>query len=195
VEFLNFQHKMQKFHSNLCRLTYSSNYPTQKFVFWQHKIPVTVFKHKVCVAVTQTFLECTKEFHNSKKRRLAQVKWNQHFPIFHTKKVKTNKSKGVNFHRKAFGGKLYTDTRKIKTLFMQAHTCVWVCMCVRKDKFVPTSIHHYVLLCTQHPEKIKQELFFFSFYFWCCSFIRFGRCVLFMMMIIIIILPSRRWWF
>jgi hypothetical protein len=23
-------------------------------VFWQHKIPVTVFKHKVCVAVTQT---------------------------------------------------------------------------------------------------------------------------------------------
>jgi hypothetical protein len=25
----------------------------------QHKIPVTVFKHKICVAVTQTFLDCS----------------------------------------------------------------------------------------------------------------------------------------
>jgi hypothetical protein len=49
----------QKFHTNLCRLTYFSIYPTPKFVFRQHKIPVAVFKHKVCVAVTQTFLECT----------------------------------------------------------------------------------------------------------------------------------------
>jgi hypothetical protein len=32
--------------------------PEHNFVFWQHKIPVTVYKHKVCVAVTQTFLEC-----------------------------------------------------------------------------------------------------------------------------------------
>jgi hypothetical protein len=31
----------------LCRLTFFSNYPTQKFVFWQHKIPVTVFEHKL----------------------------------------------------------------------------------------------------------------------------------------------------
>jgi hypothetical protein len=52
--------KIQKFHTNLCRLMYFLNYPTQKFVFWQHKIPVTVFKHKVCVAATQTLLECKK---------------------------------------------------------------------------------------------------------------------------------------
>jgi hypothetical protein len=31
---------------------------TKKWQNGQHKIPVTVFKHKVCVAVTQTFLEC-----------------------------------------------------------------------------------------------------------------------------------------
>jgi hypothetical protein len=66
-------------------LYFSSYYPTQKFVFWQHKIPVIVFEHKLSKIVFQKTYMLKGVFYLGESLGLGQITG----PLGHVSKTQT----------------------------------------------------------------------------------------------------------